>query len=52
MPEGVKRRAVEAFLKRPGSREMTQQELADACDVDQSYVSRLKKRSENTMVEG
>jgi DNA-binding CsgD family transcriptional regulator len=41
---GVKRRAVEEFLRRPEAGEMTQQEIADVCNVDQSYVSAIAKR--------
>jgi hypothetical protein len=41
---GAKRRVVEEFLKRPEAQEMTQQEVADICDVAQSYVATIAKR--------
>jgi hypothetical protein len=39
-----KRRAVEEFLRRPEARGITQQQVAVACGVTQSYISRVAKR--------
>jgi uncharacterized protein (DUF433 family) len=41
---GAKRRAVLEFLSRPEAKAMTQQEIADTCQVAQSYVCMIIKR--------
>jgi hypothetical protein len=41
---GVKGRLIEEFLRRPGTEGMTQREIADACGVAQSHVSRTARR--------
>jgi hypothetical protein len=40
----TKRRTIEAFFGRPEAKGMTQQEIADACNVNQSYVSAIVRR--------
>jgi DNA-binding CsgD family transcriptional regulator len=43
-PRGIKRRAIEEFLGRAEATGMSQREIANACDVDQSYVSTVARR--------
>jgi hypothetical protein len=42
--EGDKRRAIEMVLSTTEGRRWTQERIAEHCDVDQSYVSRLKAK--------
>jgi hypothetical protein len=42
--DGDKRHLVEAVLAKPEAARMTQKQIADYCNVDQSYVSRVKAK--------